>query len=162
MSLATDSIFITALQTNAELMEALGYAAPTDNSEGVPPRLYGTAIPLPDEDADNAPVPYIIVMFDGLQNDEGTKDDRYESQYDKVNISIEVAAKEQDDLETLTKMVRSTILTYLQENETAIEDYHFSAEGIVYNADKPCFWQVLTYQCDVNNAYDDGTEETNE
>ena len=30
MSLATDSIFIAALKSNIELMEALGYVAPTD------------------------------------------------------------------------------------------------------------------------------------
>ena len=65
MSLATDSIFIAAIQSNTELMEALGYEAPEEEYEGRPGRLYGTAIPLPDEDADNTPVPYIIVTFDG-------------------------------------------------------------------------------------------------
>ena len=73
MSLATDSIFITALQSNSELLEALGY----DPETGEPARLYCTAIPLPDEDADNVQVPYAIVTFDGLTNDQGTKDDRY-------------------------------------------------------------------------------------
>ena len=69
MSLATDSIFITALQSNTDLLEALGYVEATETSEGAPARLYCTAIPLPDEDANNVPVPYIIVTFDGLTND---------------------------------------------------------------------------------------------
>ena len=41
--LQLDSVFIRALQQDATLMAAIGS------------RLYGTAIPLPDEDVDNVP-----------------------------------------------------------------------------------------------------------
>ncbi|MBR7125988.1 MAG: hypothetical protein IKC86_05225, partial [Prevotella sp.] len=61
-SLATDSIFIAAIRSDADIMQEIGG------------RIYSTAIPLPDEDADNVPVPYIIVTFDGLTNDQTTKD----------------------------------------------------------------------------------------
>ncbi len=158
MSLATDSIFITALQSNIDLTEALGYVEATETSEGAPARLYCTAIPLPDEDADNVPVPYVIVTFDGLTNDQGTKDDRYESNYDTVNIGVEVAARNINELHDLTQMVRDTILGYLRANETTIMDYNFAAQQIQYDSMKPCYWQVLTYQCDVNNTYDDEQE----
>lgn len=114
-------------------------------------RLYGTAIPLPDENADNVPVPYIIVTFNGLTNDLGTKDDRYESRYDKVEIGVEVTAKTLDDLHVLTEMVRDTILSYLCSRTTAVDDYLFTAEGIQYDSMKPCYWQVLRYQCDTIN-----------
>lgn len=156
MSLATDSIFITALQSNDVLMELLRTSVQDDEIiiDEVP-RLYGTAIELPDEEADNVPVPYVIVTFDGLTNDAGTKDDRYESDYDTVNIGVEVTAKTLDDLHTLTQMVRDTILAYLRENDTAIEDYQFAAQQIQYDSLKPCYWQVLTYQCDVINSNDD-------
>ena len=73
MGLSTDSIFIAALSASDDIMEAVGG------------RIYDTAIPLPDEEAENTPVPYIIVTFDSLQNDQTTKDDRYESEYDKVD-----------------------------------------------------------------------------
>jgi hypothetical protein len=155
MSLATDSIFIRALQSSDELMELLRYSVDGDDiiiDES--PRLYGTSIPLPDEDAENVPVPYIIVTFDGLTNDQGSKDDRYESDYDTVNIGVEVTARTLDDLHTLTQMVRTTILSYLRENETGIEEYQFAAQQIQYDQMKPCYWQTLTYQCDVNNAYE--------
>ena len=151
MSLATDSIFITALQSNGDLMEALGYDAQT----GEPSRLYCTAIPLPDEDADNVPVPYAIVTFDGLTNDQGTKDDRYESEYDTVNIGVEVTARNINELHDLTQTVRDTILSYLRENDTAIMDYNFAAQQIQFDSLKPCYWQVLTYQCEVYNLNDD-------
>jgi hypothetical protein len=155
MSLATDSIFITALQSNSELLEALGY----DPETGENARLYCTAIPLPDEDADNVPVPYVIVTFDGLTNDQGTKDDRYESEYDTVNIGVEVIARNINELHDMTQMVRDTILSYLRENDTAIMDYNFAAQQIQFDSLKPCYWQVLTYQCDVNNTKDDEQDE---
>ena len=151
MSLATDSIFIAALKSNIELMEALGYVAPTQTSEGKPARLYCTAIPLPDEDLDNVPVPYIIVTFNGLTNDQGTKDDRYETDYDKVEIGVEVTARTLDELHDLTQTVRDTILSYLRSRTTAVDDYLFTAEGIQYDSMKPCYWQVLRYQCDTIN-----------
>ena len=125
MSLATDSIFIAAIQSNPALVERIGG------------RLYGTAIPLPDEDADNVPVPYVIVTFDGLNNQNQTKDDMYEGCYDTVNIGVEVTAKTLDDLLTLTQMVRDTILSYLRTNETAIMDYQFAAQQIQYDSLKP-------------------------
>lgn len=155
MSLATDSIFITALQSNSDLMETLGYDAQTGDNA----RLYCTAIPLPDEDADNVPVPYVIVTFDGLTNDQGTKDDRYESEYDTVNIGVEVTARNINELHDLTQMVRDTILSYLRENDTAIMDYNFAAQQIQFDSLKPCYWQMLTYQCDVENHINDNDDE---
>ena len=160
MSLATDSIFVSALQSNSDLLEKLTEYIDDDDTTVIEetPRLYGTAIGLPDEDADNVPVPYVIVTFDGLTNDQGTKDDRYESEYDTVNIGVTVSANTLDDLHTLTQMVRDTILSYLRTTDTAILDYQFAAQQIQYDSMKPCYWQVLTYQCDVNNTYDDEQE----
>ena len=153
MSLATDSIFVTALQSNSELLEKLTEYIDDDGNVQYDetPRLYGTAIGLPDDDADNVPVPYIIVTFNGLTNDQGTKDDRYESRYDKVEIGVEVTAKTLDDLHVLTEMVRDTILSYLRSRTTAVDDYLFTAEGIQYDSMKPCYWQMLRYQCDTIN-----------
>ena len=160
MSLATDSIFISALQSNTELMERIGYVAPTSEADpGQPARLYGTAIPLPDEDADNVPAPYLIVVFDGLQNDQGTKDDRYESEYDTVQIAVQVVGRNINELHELTQTVRDTIISYLRTTPTAIQDYNFTASEIAYNDQKPCYWQELNYQCDVINTNDDEQEE---
>ena len=160
MSLATDSIFVTALQSNSDLLEKLTEYIDDDGNiqYDETPRLYGTAIGLPDEDAENVPVPYVIVTFDGLTNDQGTKDDRYESEYDTVNIGVEVTAKTLDDLHDLTQMVRDTILSYLRTTDTAIMDYNFAAQQIQYDSLKPCYWQVLTYQCDTVNTHDDEQE----
>ena len=143
MSLATDSIFVDALKSNAALVESVGG------------RIYGTAIPMPDEDADNAPVPYLIVTFDGLNNDVDSKDDEMESDTDKVNISIEVVGETLAKLHELTQAVRDTVRDYLATNDTDITEYQFGAQAIQYDSLKPCYWQVLTYQCDVENLMND-------
>lgn len=143
MSLATDSIFVDALKSNSTLVESVGG------------RIYGTAIPMPDEDADNAPVPYLIVTFDGLNNDVDSKDDEMESDTDKVNISIEVVGETLAKLHELTQAVRDTVRDYLATNDTDITEYQFGAQAIQYDSLKPCYWQVLTYQCDVENLMND-------
>ena len=130
MSLATDSIFVDALKSNSTLVESVGG------------RIYGTAIPLPDEDADNAPVPYLIVTFDGLNNDVDSKDDEMESDTDKVNISIEVVGETLAKLHELTQAVRDTVRDYLATNDTDITEYQFGA-------------QAIQYQCDVENLMND-------
>lgn len=141
MGLATDSIFVAALSASEDIMEAVGG------------RIYGTAIPLPDEDAENVTPPFIIVTLDSLQNGDQTKDDRYEGSYDKVAICIEVVAGKLGGLHDLTQMVRDVILEYFRTNDTPVVDYDFSAQAIQYDGDKPCYWQVLIYQCEVNNSY---------
>ena len=143
MGLATDSIFIAALSASEDLMEATGG------------RIYGTAIPLPDEDAENVPLPYIIVTFESLQNGDQTKDDLYEGSEDKVAIGVTVVAGKLGALHDLTQMVRDVLLDYFRNNATAVEDYDFSAQAIQFDSMKPCYWQVLSYQCEVNNKYDE-------
>lgn len=118
-------------------------------------RLYSTAIPMPDEDAENVPVPYIIVTFNGLNNEGTTKDDPFEGDTDVVQIGVEVTAVNREQLAELTQLVRSTIHNYLTEDvddeRQTIDDYQFSAEAVQYDSMKPCYWQTLRYQCDVFN-----------
>ena len=136
-----------AIQSNASLMQKIGG------------RLYGTAIPLPDEESDNVPVPYVIVTFNGLNNQNETKDDVYESNYDTVNIGVEVTGETINDLHELTQAVRDTILSYFRSHETAVSDYTFSADAIQYDSLKPCYWQTLRYQCEVENNIKDNDDE---
>ena len=144
MSLQTDIIFVRALRENQELMAQL----PAGD-------VYNTAIALPEPEAENAPLPYIIVSFDGLVNDQTTKDS-LEGDTDTVTIGIEVAASTRKELFDLTQAVRSTVLAFfeqLPEDDTDIGeapmDYQLSATGVNYDDQKPCYWMRLSYQCDV-------------
>ena len=145
MSLQTDVIFVNALRSNQELISKL---AAHD--------VYNTAIALPDEQADNAPVPYVIVSFDGLNTDDSTKDTVYDALTDDVQIGIVVVARTRPKLAELVIAIRNTIRNYFcsvianpQHEDFAIlpNSYTFSASDVKYDADKPCYWQVLMFKC---------------
>ena len=146
MSLRTDKVFYNALKSSSALLTAVGS------------RIYNTSIPVPDEELQNEPVPYIIITFDGLKNDGLTKDDSYEGNTDKVVISIEVTAADRETLGNITELTRSTVQAYFLDTEghetddynLVPDDYVFSASPIRYDADKPCYYQTLTYECDTN------------
>ena len=148
MSLQTDIVFVKALRSNATLVQQL----PAGD-------VYNTAIALPDEEAENAPLPYVIVSFDGLNNQDTTKDSSYEGLTDTVTIGIEIAAETRPQLAALAIMVRQTIAAYFSEHVQDVQDedyalipnaYTVSAQGVLYDSWKPCFWQRLSYQCDTN------------
>jgi hypothetical protein len=172
MSLQTDIIFFEALSADTELMTTIGN------------RLYNTSIPVPDEQFLNAPVPYIIITFDGLNNQDTTKDDPYEGGTDKVSIGIEVAASTREVLGNLTESIRNIIhddfmfvwgyqdlqeatgmqledsndfkLRVMREYDEVVakipQDYTFTADAVQYDSRRPCYWQVLHFQCSMNSG----------
>ena len=145
MSLSTDLIFVSALRSSSELTGML----PAGD-------VYNTAIALPDEDADNAPLPYVIVSFDGLEPDATTKDTAFDSVTDIVHVGIAMAAKTRPQLAELAGLVRRAVRDYLQglsraDYDLAPLDVSLSASAVQYDALKPCYWQMLRYRCDVPN-----------
>ena len=143
MSLLTDIIFVRALRNNTTLMSKL----PAGD-------VYNTTIALPDEDMDNAPVPYIIVTFDGLQNENQTKDG-YEGDTDRVQIGLEVVAETRPQLGELAVSVRHTVREFFEslpeldeDYDLVPRDYTLTAGAVTYDPDKPCYWQTLNYNCD--------------
>ena len=148
MSLITDAIFVKALRSNAALIAQL----PAGD-------VYNTAIALPDEDADNAPLPYVIVSFDGLNNQDTTKDNDYDGLTDTEPIGIEIAAEPRPKLGELAVMLRKTIAARFQQiaqephaEASALLPYAYTlqAQPVQYDSLKPCYWQQLQFQCDTN------------
>lgn len=146
MSLKTDIIFVRALRSNDELMEQL----PAGD-------VYNTTIAMPEQDAENAPLPYIIVTYDGMQNLDTDKDSPFEGDTDRVQIGIEVASESRPQLATLTEQIRNTVREFFENLDSSDEDYDlvpldidFSAQAVQYDEWKPCYWQVLQYNCDTN------------
>lgn len=143
MSLQTDIIIVKALRADAALMAEL------DAGD-----VYNTSITLPDAEAENAEVPYLIVSFDGMNEEGGTKDSSYEPEGDVVNVGIEIAAKTRAQLAELAIRARRAVVTYLKSVGEGDEDYpllprsiSFSAQKVQYDAMKPCFWQQLNINC---------------
>lgn len=146
MSLLTDIIFVKALRSNSDLMEQL-----PDGD------VHNTSIALPDEDMENAEIPYIIVSYDGMQNDGSTKDDIFEGDSDNVQISIDVAANDRESLGTLMTTIRRTVNEYFASHygDDSDEDFQLIPMGMTiralpvrYDSEKPCYWQILQYDCE--------------
>ena len=179
MSLQTDLIFKESLSADTVLMTAIGN------------RLYNTAIPVPDEQIDKVAVPYVIISFDGMNNQDTTKDDPYEGGTDQVTIGVTVVATTREKLAELTSRIRQTIhndfqfvwgyedlgdstgtvleesngfrLRVMREYEEVVKQvpfsYTFSAQAVQYDPYKPCYWQTLTYQCDIANDIENEQED---
>ncbi len=157
MSLITDKVFYNALKSNTALMQAVGYEAPTETSPGSPARIYNTAIPTPDDDYLNEPRPYIIITFDGMDNDGFTKDNSYEGDDDHVKVSIMAVGEDRPQVGELLTLVRQAVIEYFEAAEPEDSDfaliptsYTLSASDVAFDPVGPCFYQTLTYDCDTN------------
>lgn len=145
MSLQTDIIFVKAISSNAALMAKLP-------AHGV----YNTAIPVPKEGDANVKIPYVLVSYSGMENIDKTKDS-FEGYTDKVQIQVEIAARNRNELAELTETIRTTIREYFENIEPDDDDYplipenyDFSASAVMLDDAKPCHWQILSYSCDTN------------
>ena len=155
MSLLTDIIFVKALRSTPQLLAKLAAGD-----------VYNTTIPVPDEELINAPIPYVIVAFNGLTNGDQTKDSLYEGSTDRVQISIEVVAPTRPQLGELVSIIRQTVRGYFENAQPTDEDYalipidyDFSADKVMYDEFKPAYGQVLNYQCEVQNIDNYGQDE---
>lgn len=142
MSLQTDQIFIRALNSSPAILKA------------VDGRIYGTAIPLPDADADKVSAPYVIVMFDGMKNDLESKDEGYEGEEDTVTVSILLTDPTNAGIHALGEAIRTAVRSFFEGVASddagyalVPESYTLTASRIEYDSQKPCYYQELTYEC---------------
>lgn len=171
MALELDEIFYAALTADSTIMEACGYVAPTPGTPadgntpatpgdpGTPARIYSTCVEVPPTENDNTPLPYIIITDDGLQNDQGTKDDVWESVEDHVQASVEISAISPKEVKRLARLCRKAIADYIA---TMIGERPYltalTTNGTAWDWTKPCYYKTLQYQCDVTNEDDEQEE----
>ena len=145
-----DEIIYDAICADAALMEATGN------------RVVSTCFEVSPDETDKTPVPYIIVTDDGFQNQTGTKDKVWESDEDRVQAGVDVAAESPKEVRRLIRMVRRAIERYVVGLYTKGEDIptleQLSSSGIAWDWMRPCYYQQLTYQCstkaDIDNEQD--------
>ena len=152
MGLLTDSFFVRAIQSNAELLAKL------------PAGDIYVNVADPDLDMENVPLPYIIVNNDGGQEGDTTKDTWSEGIEDKVNISILMVCRSRQELADMTLAVRKTISDFMKAtwqrisegtpeegDEIAPTGYQFSFSDIAYIIEKPAHLQKFYYDCTTPN-----------
>ena len=137
-----DEIIYDAIRADEELMTAISG------------HVVSTCFEVSPTDADNTPLPYIIVTDDGFQNQVESKDDGWEGTEDRVSVGVEVAAESPQEVKRLIKMVRQSVASYIEQMYDDGEDIpeldSLSSDGLAWDWTKPCYYQRLTYQCITN------------
>ena len=147
MFLELDEIFYEALNADAGIVMRTGG------------RIFSTCAEVPPTEKDNTPLPYIIITDDGLQNDQGTKDDVWESDEDHVQASVEISAKSPKEVKRLARMCRRAIAAYIKTMDEPPYLTALTTNGTAWDWTKPCYYKTLQYQCDIDNDEDDGQGE---
>ena len=146
-----DEIIYDAICADAALMEATGN------------RVVSTCFEVSPDETDKTPVPYIIVTDDGFQNNVGSKDTIWESNEDRVQAGVEVAAESPQDVKRLIKMVRKAVEQYVcqmyTDGDTIPELESLSSDGLAWDWMKPCYFQRLTYSCTTQSDIDNEQED---
>ena len=144
-----DEIIYDALTANEEIVAIV---------EG---RIKHTCFEVPDYEHDNTPLPYLIVTDDPFTNETGTKDNVWESDYDRVQSSIEIGANSPEQVKQLRRLIRQAIAAHVASLPYADTPQLVSSsnDGIAWDWLKPCYYDRLHYQCDVN-IHDYGQEES--
>ena len=143
---SVDEIIYDAICADTALMEAIGS------------RVVSTCFEVPPAEADNTPLPNIIVTDDGFQNQTGTKDCVWESGEDRVQVTVDVAADSPKEVKRLIRMVRRAVENHII-LMSATDGYipeldSLSSNGIAWDWMKPCYYQQITYQCTVPSETD--------
>ena len=137
-----DEIIYDAIKADEELMTAIGG------------RVVSTCFEVSPTDADNTPLPNIIVTDEGFQNQQTTKDNVWEACEDRVQVGVDVAAASPQEVKALIRMVRRAVENYIGtmygNGEDIPELESLSSDGIAWDWMKPCYYQRLTYQCITN------------
>lgn len=148
---SVDEIIYDAICADTALMEAIGS------------RVVSTCFEVPPAEADNTPLPNIIVTDDGFQNQVGTKDCVWESGEDRVQVTVDVAADSPKEVKRLIRMVRRAVENYIilmSATDGCIPELDsLSSNGIAWDWMKPCYYQQLSYQCTVPSETDIDNEQ---
>jgi hypothetical protein len=151
MAIELDKLFFNALMADAELVQAVGG------------RIESTCFEVSPDDKDNTLLPNIIITDDGLTNQPTSKDMEWEADEDRVQASVDVAAKNPKQVKQLIRMVRKAIANYIKRMDDKGEEIpllqSLQTTGVEWDWMKPCYHSVMIYQCDVeNNLYDNGND----
>ena len=135
-------------------LDEIIYSALTANSElsGLAGGIHSTCIEVPPTDADNTPLPYIIITDDQFQNQTGTKDNVWEGDVDSVQAGVEIAADSPKEVKRLRRLVRKTVADYIETADLENNPYlqNLTNEGIAWDWTKPCYFDTLHYQADMD------------
>ena len=152
--LRLDKIFFDAITADAELMQAVGG------------RVKSTCFEVSPDEQDNTPLPYILILDEGKQPAQTTKDDGWMPSQWRVGVGVEVGAKSPNEVDALVMKAMKAIANHISTLASQGEEIPYlnegfpQTQGVDWDWTKPCYWDLAQYQCDVNYN-DDEQEESN-
>jgi hypothetical protein len=162
--LRLDKILFDAITADAELMAICGYEAPSeDYPQGKPARIKSTCFEVSPEEQDNTPLPYILILDEGKQPAQTTKDDEWMPSQWRVGAGVEVGAKSPNEVDALVMKAMKAIADYISNLADQGEEIPYlnegfpQTQGVAWDWTKPCYFDVAHYQSDID-YYDDEQE----
>jgi hypothetical protein len=150
--LRLDKIFFDAITADADLMQAVGG------------RVKSTSFEVSPTEQDNTPLPYIVIRDFGKHPSQTTKDDGWMPDWWSASVGIEVGAVSPNDVDSISIKVMQAIANHIQTLASQGKDTPYLAEGfpqtqgVDWDWTKPCYFDIVHYQCDVNNDDDEQDE----
>lgn len=108
-------------------------------------RIFNTMRPEYDEQEDK--IPYIVVTYEGMTNDNDNKDS-IEGDEDVERVNVLIVAQDRVQLSNIVNAARTAIRDYLGGDAFdtyGIADYSVSASAILGDWTVPCVYQSLNY-----------------
>jgi hypothetical protein len=146
-------IIFDALCANSELVQAVGG------------RIKSTCFEVPPMEQDNTPLPYIIITDDGMSPSQTTKDNVWMPYLFRVNVGVEIGAASSNEVWDLELKVMKAIADHIKSLAEQGVDIPYlnegypQTEGIAWDWNKPCYFDTIHYQCDLENTNDDEQED---
>ena len=150
--LRLDEIFYKAITADADLMQAVGG------------RVKSTCFEVSPDEKDNTQLPYILILDEGKQPAQTTKDDEWMPSQWRVSAGVEVGAVSPNEVDALVMKAMQAIANYIVTMSIHGEEFPYlnegfpQTQGVAWDWKKPCYFDVAHYQCDVN-YYDDEQDE---
>ena len=150
--LRLDKLLFDAIVADEELMQAVGG------------RVKSTCYEVSPDEQDNTPLPYIIVIDEGKQPAQTTKDDEWMPSQWRVGAGVEVAAKSPNEVDALVMKAMKAIAGYISTLSEQGEEIPYlnegfpQTQGVAWDWTKPCYFDVARYQCDIDYIDDDEQE----
>lgn len=151
--LRLDKLLFDAITADSELMQAI---------DG---RVKSTCFEVSPDEQDNTPLPYIVIRDMGKQPAQTTKDDGWMPSRWNVSAGVEVGAASPNAVDDLVMKAMKVVADYMQTfdgNVPYLNEGFPQTQGVQWDWMKPCYWDILQYQCDVTYTNDEQERSSSE
>lgn len=143
--LKLDELIFNAIEADDDLMEVVGS------------RVESTCFEVSPDEKDNTPLPYIVIRDEGRRPSNESKDDDWMPSRWQVGAAIEVGAKDPESVTDIVMMAMKAVNNYIialyekGEYIPTLQEGFPQTDGVQWDWTKPCYWDLVHYQCDVEN-----------